>query len=73
MVEKYNLTSQCNGVLKSFTVPQNREIIGVFSTQAPINYDPSKDWTGSGTTTLTLTDEVGAPLEGQTLWIIYIR
>lgn len=73
IVEYYDLTSQCNGATKTFTVPSNRKIIGVFGTQFPINLRPGIDWTGSGTNTLTLTSEVSAPETGQTLWIIYIR
>jgi len=69
----YDLTDQCDGVTKSFTVPANNRIVGVFGTQFPIIYRPLVDWTGSGTTTLTLTDEVGAPETGQTLYILYVQ
>ena len=69
----YDLTDQCNGILKEFTVPSNKQILGVFGTQFPVNYRPVVDWTGSGTSTLTLTAEVGAPQTGQTLYIIYVQ
>lgn len=72
IINYYDLTSQCDGLTKTFTVPINRKIIGVFGTQFPINLRPDIDWTGSGTTTLTLTSEVGAPQTGQTLWILYV-
>ena len=71
-VHYYDLTSQCNGVLKTFAVPLNFGIIGVFSTQFPINYRPIIDWT-AGNKTLTLTSAVSAPDTGQTLWIAYIK
>ena len=69
----YDLTSQCNGVTKTFTVPVNTRILSVHGTQFPQNYRPDIDWTGSGTTTLTLTSEVGAPETGQTLFILYVE
>ena len=72
-VYDYDLTDQCNGVTKVFTIPANIRVVGVFGTQEPKNYRPGVDWTGSGTTTLTLTDEVGAPQTGQTLWIQYVK
>lgn len=68
----YDLSSFCDGVTKTFTVPTNSSILGVWSTQFPHNYRPLIDWTGSGTTTLTLTGEVSAPATGQTLYIIYV-
>lgn len=71
-VHYYDLTPQCNGVLKTFAVPLNFGIIGVFSTQAPINYRPMVDWT-VGNRQLLLTSQVDAPQSGQTLWIAYIR
>lgn len=71
-VHYYDLTSQCNGVLKTFAVPLNFGIIGVFSTQFPVNYRPLVDWT-EGNRTLTLTSEVSAPETGQTLWIAYLK
>jgi hypothetical protein len=73
IINYYDLSSQCNGVLKTFTVPTNRKIVGVFSTQFPISYRPLIDWTGSGTTSLALTSEVGVPETGQTLWILYVK
>lgn len=71
-IHHYDLSSQCNGVLKTFSVPLNFGIVGVFSTQAPIIYRPLVDWT-AGNRTLTLTSAVDAPATGQTLWISYIK
>lgn len=72
VVQYADLSSQCDGNTKSFTMPSNSQILGLWSTQYPHNYRPLVDWTGSGTTTLTLTSEVGAPQTGQTLWALYI-
>lgn len=69
----YDLSSLCDGNTKAFSIPANSRILGVFSTQAPMTYRPTVDWTGSGTTTLTLTDAVTAPQTGQTLWILYVE
>jgi len=66
----YDLTSQCNGTLKEFTLPNKTlSVIGIFSSQFPINFNNGVDWTFSGTT-LTLTSEVDAPAKGQTLWVL---
>lgn len=62
----YDLSSQCDGVIKTFNVPLNLGVIGLYSTQAPIIYRPIIDFT-EGNGTLTLTSEVGAPQTGQTL------
>ena len=70
VLRKYSLTSQCNGVTKAFTLPiDTRDVLGVFGTQFPIQYDPSGDWTFEGRT-LTLGASVGAPETGQTLWTL---
>lgn len=68
----YDLTTQCDGNTKTFAIPSNKRVVGLFGTQFPLNYRPLIDYTGSGTTTLTLTSEVSAPETGQTLYIIYI-
>ena len=68
-----DLSSQANGVLKTFTTTRK---IGtamlVASTQFPQVFRPVIDFTGSGTT-LTLTAEVGAPQSGQTLIFLYVE
>lgn len=68
----YDLSSFADGATKTFTIPANQRVVGVFGADVPGgNYRPVVDWTVSGVT-LTLTDEVAAPLSGSTLWIIYV-
>ena len=68
-LQTYSLTSQCNGVLKAFTLPKKTvSVVGVFGTQFPVNFDES-DWSFSGNT-LTLGTGVSAPDTGQTLWCL---
>jgi len=68
-IKRIDLTSQCNGVLKSFAVPKDTiAIIGVFGTQFPITFDTA-DFTLLGNT-LILTSEVSAPAVGQTLFAL---
>jgi hypothetical protein len=70
VITKYSLTSQCNGVTKAFTLPMDTmDVLGVFGTQFPVQYDASGDWTFSGRT-LTLGSSVGAPETGQVLWAL---
>lgn len=74
IVKRYRLTDQCNGVLKAFTLPADTvDVLGVFGSQFPINYDPYNssggDWTFAGRT-LTLGSGVSAPETGQTLWAL---
>lgn len=68
-----DLSSQCNGVLKTFSTTKK---IGtpllVASTQFPQILRPTIDYSASGTT-LTLSSEVGAPETNQTLIIIYVE
>jgi hypothetical protein len=45
------------------------DVLGVFGTQFPIQFDPSNDYTFSGRT-LMLGASVGAPEAGQTLWAL---
>jgi hypothetical protein len=71
----YDLSSQLNGVLKSFTIPANLVITGVYGSSAPFTFAPITDYTGSGTTTLTFTASVDAPsalVNGQTLLVQYV-
>lgn len=70
-IQYYDLTDETDGVTKTFTIPANKRVLGVFGTQFPVQYRPVTDWTAT-TTQLTLTDEVGAPQTGQTLWIMYV-
>lgn len=69
IIKRVNLTSQCNGVLKSFALPKDTiDVLGVWGTQFPISFDTA-DFTLSGNT-LTLTSEVSAPETGQTLFAL---
>ncbi len=68
----YDLSSQCNGVNKVFTVPSNTNFVLLTGTDAPIVYKLGTDYTGSGTVTLTLTSQVNAPSTGATLILTYI-
>jgi len=66
-VRSENLTSQVDGVKKTFTMPADTlKVIFVAGTQFPIIFDGSADFTFVGRT-LTLTDAVSAPASGQTL------
>ena len=70
----YDLTDQCNGALKSFTIPTNVRVVSVHGTDAPGGvYRPIVDWTGTGSTTLELTSAVAAPNTGATLYLIYVQ
>lgn len=70
IAQVYDLSSQCNGSNKVFTIPTNSRVLGLWSTQFPLVYKPGTDFTVAGTT-LTLSAGVGAPEEGQTLIVIY--
>lgn len=72
-VYEYDLSDQCNGVLRSFTIPTNIRIVAVLCTDAPGGFfRKNTDYTGSGTTTLVLSSSVAAPLSGATLSILYV-
>ena len=67
--KRINLSSQCNGTLKEFTMPKDCiDVLAVYGTQFPITFDEA-DFTFEGRT-LTLTSEVGAPQTGQTLFAL---
>lgn len=67
-----DLSAQCNGVNKVFTVPANTNFVQLSGTDAPQIYRPTIDYTGTGTTTLTLTGQVNAPSNGATLILLYV-
>lgn len=67
-----DLSSQCDGLNKIFTVPTNTNYILLTGTDAPLIYKMTTDYTGSGTTVLTLTAAVNAPSSGATLILTYI-
>lgn len=66
-----DLSSQCNGSNKVFTIPALTTIIGLTGTDAPIVYRPTTDFTAAGTT-LTLGTGVTAPSQGATLLLTYV-
>jgi hypothetical protein len=68
-VQYYDVSSSCDGSTKTFTIPGNTRVLAVLGTEFPLIYRPVIDWSGSGTTTLTLSSEVSAPQTGQTLFI----
>lgn len=67
-----DLSPQCDGVKKIFEVPRHRRVVGLRSTQFPIIYRYGIDFVTSNKQ-LTLTDEVSAVEEGQTLIFEYIK
>lgn len=70
---EYDLSDQCDGVTKSFTIPANSRVVLVQSTDAPSGIlRKTVDWTGSGSTTLQLTAAVVAPAQGATLSLLYV-
>lgn len=70
IIKRVNLSSQCDGATKAFTLPRDTvDVVGVFGTQFPINFNPGTDWTFSGQT-LTLGDSITAPATGETLFAI---
>ena len=71
-VQSYDLSSQLNGVAKSFQVPRHRVAIMLVGTQAPLIYRPTTDYT-TANVTLTLTSEVLAPATGQSLIFMYLK
>ena len=71
-VNYYDLTPQCDGSNKTFTIPFNSKVLAVYSTQFPVVYRPLIDWT-STSLSLILTSEVNAPESQQTLFILYVE
>lgn len=70
IVKVENLTSQVNGVLKTFALPRDTvRVLGVFGTQFPVIFDPSVDFTLTGNN-LVLGASVSAPETGQTLFAL---
>lgn len=70
---EFDLSDLCDGVTKSFTIPANARIVAVMGTDSPAGfYRKTVDYTGSGTTTLTLTAEVAAPTLGASLSVLYV-
>ncbi len=66
----YDLSSQCDGSNKTFSVPTHSRAIMLIGTDTPIVYKPTTDYSVTGTT-LELTSAVPAPLSGATLIFEY--
>lgn len=69
----HNLTSQADGSTKTFTTPTNfvSGTVRLRGSDFPSEYINGVDFNESGNNQLILTDEVDAPLTGQTLQAIY--
>lgn len=72
IVEYIDLSSQLNGVLKTFTIPSASKVILLVGTEFPIIYRPTIDFTFTKNT-IILTSQVSAPLKGQTLTALYAK
>ena len=76
IVKIYSLSSQLNGVLKTFSLPAFWRVLNVHSASFPYSaFEPTTDWTSdSAAMTITFTDAIDASTElaiGQTLLIEY--
>lgn len=71
-VQSIDLSSQCNGVNKTFQVPSFRVALGLHCSQFPFVYRPTIDFT-LGKNQLILTAEVSAPETTQTLVLTYVK
>lgn len=72
IVRAEDLSSQCNGVNKTFTLTKYSKVILLSGTQFPLIYRPVIDFTTPTSTTIELTSEVGAPESDQTLIAVVI-
>lgn len=69
----YDLSSLCDDVTKTFAIPSNTRVVQVRCTDAPAGIlRQTIDWTGSGTTVLTLDAAFAAPSTGATLDLLYV-
>lgn len=60
VVEYYDLSSQLNGVLKTFTIPTNRRVLSIHASSFPFSaFRPTIDYS-STRTTITFTSEINA-------------
>ena len=66
-VQSVNLSSQCNGSTKTFTLPTFAGILLLTGSQFPVVYNPDTDFTILDSTHIALTSAVSAPETGQTL------
>lgn len=75
IVQPEDLSSQLDGSTKVFTLQfPVKKVLSLTGTQFPIIYRDTVDFTyARGSKTITLTSEVGAPADDQTLHIVYTR
>lgn len=66
-----DLSAQCDGVNKVFTIPAFTSILHLLGTDFPIIYKPTTDFTAVGTA-LTIAAGVNAPSLGATLLLTYV-
>ena len=60
-----------NCATSAFTLdPDVVDVLGVFGTQFPVNFNAGTDWTFAGRTLTLVTAQVGIPQAGQTLWVL---
>ena len=74
IIKQYDLSSQLDGVLKTFNIPANWTILDVRSSSFPFAFRYGIDYTFTPQT-ITFTDEItasGTLATGQTLYIIYV-
>lgn len=74
-VQIYDLSSQLNGVLKTFTLPALTRIVGIQSSSFPNAFRPTTDFTNTSQS-ITFTSEINAATvlaAGQTLIIQYVE
>lgn len=70
---EYDLSSLCDGATRIFTIPTNTRVVLVQCTDTPSGIlRKTVDWTGTGTTTLTLSNNIAAPSLGATLNVLYV-
>ncbi|MDZ4205903.1 MAG: hypothetical protein U1C12_01690 [Patescibacteria group bacterium] len=75
IVKSYDISSQLNGVLKTFSLPSFYRVISVHSSSTPFVFRETTDFTTDASAmTITFTDEITASSTlsaGQTITIVY--
>ncbi len=75
-VKLYELSSELDGVTKTFTIPNNKRVLSVNSTSFPFSaFKPTTDYVTTSTS-ITFTSEIDASstlASGQTLLILYVE
>lgn len=70
IIKRFNLTSLTDGSARAFVLPRDTvDVVGVWGSDFPQNYNPLTDWTFAGNT-LTLSSDFEAPRTGTTLFCI---